>query len=152
MNGIRVPSTSSFLTLIQQCSIHVVNSTSRQLPTINLMQLSYKMYEMLLNWILLEHEVKIFFLSIVVEWKEVHFISCTCFSTKKKKKIFFPVKSTLTTIYTVAKHCNTISSEAILSRQTKQSVMQNPSKRQHMSIDVSTTSHTTTCADCRFLP
>lgn len=48
------------------------------------------MYEMLLNWILLEHEVKIFFLSIVVEWKEVHFISCTCFSTKKKKKDFFP--------------------------------------------------------------
>jgi len=29
------------------------------------------------------------------------------------------MKSTLTTIYAVAKHCDTISSEAILSRQTQ---------------------------------
>lgn len=113
MDGIIIPSASLLLTLIWQCDIHVVSSTSAQLPALTLMQLLYEMHETLLNWILLEQEVKILFiLTVVVEWKDVKFISCL---SKKK----FPVKSTLTTICTPAKHCNTISSEAILSRQAQ---------------------------------
>lgn len=146
MDGIRVPSASSLLTLFQQCSIHVVNSTSRQLPTITLMQLFYEMHESCLigSYWNMKLSCGLFFPTVVFEWKEVYFISCTSLSTKKLI-FFFPVKSTLTTIYTVAKCCDTISSEAILSRQTQQSVMQNLSKRQHMSIGVSTASRTTTC-------
>lgn len=77
------------------------------------MQLSYEMHETLLNWILLEQEVKILFIpTVVVVWK-----GCELYILSLKKKI--PVKFTLTTIYTPAKHCNTISSEAILSRQAQ---------------------------------
>lgn len=72
-------------------------------------------------------------------------------SFKKSKLIFFSAKPTLTTIYTLAKHCDAISSEAALSRQTQWSVMQNASKRLHMSIGVNMVSHTTTSADIRFL-